>query len=396
MINYEYEISDNEHLFDKIINLTASIENNILQTNLYTSFIDKDYPDNCENTILMINNTNKQLNQNAKLLDSIMNLTNNALSSEIVKSYREINKDLNTFSDTIPNQNSTFIKLNFERLSYLTGKFHSFYELNKSELKSKIEIISKKMINTIKYAGYLTFLQFIILLVYLIFIYRSIYKSFQFLMQSTNKVISGDYDFKAPDKIYNNEMGRLITLYSKMIQTLKDSHDATELRKWLRIGENELYSSITNKNSIPNYSIAVLSQICKYVSASCGAYYTYEPNEGLLYLSAAYALDDKSTKIKFRLEESLIGESVLKKEVKIIKDIPNDYIKIQSSLGSTAPRNLIIIPVYYDDQLLCAIEIAKYNDITNIEHEFLNSAQNIIANSFITNWNNEIKAKWNI
>lgn len=394
MVNYHYDISESEQLYDLIINDATKIEKNILLSNLFYDYINKG--DTADYSLKNISEYNTDIYKIKRELDSLFKSEEHTTSKGLNNSYIQLSNDILSFIDTIENGNISIIKLNNERLNFIGSEFNTFYEYVKYEKISKVRLIGANTINTIKYAGFLTFIQFIILLIYLIVIYRSIYKSFHYLLNSTNRVILGDFDFSPPDKIYNNEMGRLIKLYSKMIQTLKDSHDATELRKWLRIGENELYSRITNKNSISIYSNAVLSQICKYVSASCGAYYTYEPNEGLLYLSATYALDDKSTKIKFKLEESIIGESVLKKEVKIIKDIPVDYIKIQSSLGSTPPRNLIIIPVYYDEQLLCAIEIAKYNDITDIELEFLHSAQNIIANSFITNWNNEIKEKWNI
>jgi CheY-like chemotaxis protein len=51
--------------------------------------------------------------------------------------------------------------------------------------------------------------------------------------------------------------------------------------------------------------------------------------------------------------------------------IYQDYIKINSGLGSTAPRNIIIYPFLYENNLKGVIEIGSAKEITEMEKQFL-------------------------
>ncbi len=397
----QIEIISNDN---KIDSLTASlniIEKNILLTNFYSNHFSANLSDSlnieiCKDRFII---SNSEIESQFININNILKAVNPSLLSHnkdlkyFLIEFETYIKSLKTHNELF---NSEFYKLDYNASLELSQKIDSFTRISDILIRRNIKELAVKSSYYFDISGILTFIQFLILIVYLSVIYRSIYKSFQYLMESANQIINGNLDLSPPKVIYNNEMGVLLKIFNKMILHLQENQETINVRRWIRIGENNLYETVTNKSTISNYTNSVLSQLCHYISASCGAFYTYEPIDKYLHLSASYALIDANLRKSVKLEETILGEAVLNKDISIINNIPEGYIKIESSLGNTMPKNLLIIPIYYDEQLLAAIEIAKYNEISDIEKEYLTIAQKIIANTFLSNWNKEIKESWNI
>src|SRR3990172_1496644 len=87
----------------------------------------------------------------------------------------------------------------------------------------------------------------------------------------------------------------------------------------------------------------IISYLCVRLDAKIGALYLARDNN-LLQLAGSYAY----TKIKipadqFKFGEGMIGQVALAKKSIVIRDIPDDYIKITSGLGEAVPHNILVI-----------------------------------------------------
>ena len=74
-----------------------------------------------------------------------------------------------------------------------------------------------------------------------------------------------------------------------------------------------------------------------------------------LSLLATYASHGESEHGK-RLEmgQGLLGQCAITKQKILLENVPPDYIRISSGLGSASPRNLLVLPVVFEGQVLAS------------------------------------------
>ena len=71
---------------------------------------------------------------------------------------------------------------------------------------------------------------------------------------------------------------------------------------------------------------------------------TKEPSQ--LSLLASYAHRGQSAiGSQFGLGEGLVGQCALEKQKILLTNVPPDYIRISSGLGSAPPHNILVLPV---------------------------------------------------
>ena len=63
----------------------------------------------------------------------------------------------------------------------------------------------------------------------------------------------------------------------------------------------------------------------------------------------------------------------------LFTDIPEDYIKIQSGLGNSRPKNIIIIPLIQDNAVRGIIELGAAREFSNLDKEFLRLISETLA-----------------
>jgi signal transduction histidine kinase/ActR/RegA family two-component response regulator len=63
----------------------------------------------------------------------------------------------------------------------------------------------------------------------------------------------------------------------------------------------------------------------------------------------------------------------------LITAAPPDYIRVSSGLGSAAPKNVIVLPVLFEGQVLGVIELASVNEFTLVHHDLLEQLKETIG-----------------
>ena len=97
---------------------------------------------------------------------------------------------------------------------------------------------------------------------------------------------------------------------------------------------------------------------------------------------AAYAYSDNHKEIEgFYMGEGLVGQCALEKQTILLNQVPNDYINIRSGTGEGSPRNIIILPVQFEEEVLAVIEIASFGSFNSSQVKLL---EEIISSIGIT------------
>ena len=80
---------------------------------------------------------------------------------------------------------------------------------------------------------------------------------------------------------------------------------------------------------------------------------------GELALIASYGYKKrKNVSNRFKPGEGLVGQAALEKKPILITEPPDDYIQVASGLGEAPPRNIIVLPVLFEEQVLGVMELA--------------------------------------
>lgn len=155
---------------------------------------------------------------------------------------------------------------------------------------------------------------------------------------------------------------------------------------WLKTGQMQLNQKLSGEQDMMALAKNVITFLSTYLKAQVGAFYLLEKrkkatgelesknlNENIrLMLIASYAYTQrKGLPTEFKLGEGLVGQAALEQQSILVNDVPKDYIHIQSGLGETIPKNILVMPFLYEKEVKGIIEIGALHTFTDIQLEFL-------------------------
>ncbi|MBN1994645.1 MAG: response regulator [Anaerolineae bacterium] len=147
---------------------------------------------------------------------------------------------------------------------------------------------------------------------------------------------------------------------------------------WQNTGQALLNEKMQGEQDVSMLANNVIQQLCKYIKAPVGTLYVLEDN--LLKLAGSYAYTrPKKRPAQFQIGESLVGQAALEKQPIVISDVADNYIAVTSSLGEMPPRNLLVAPSVYNEQVVGVVEIGALTEFTPAQLEFIETTLANIA-----------------
>jgi CheY-like chemotaxis protein len=121
----------------------------------------------------------------------------------------------------------------------------------------------------------------------------------------------------------------------------------TEVRGYAWINEGHSEVSRRALGDLPPHEIASaqLATLAQYLRAEIGAVYRIDGER--VRRVASYALDGEAPE-QFRLGEGLVGQTARDGKPVAVRDLPSDYLKVRSALGSAPPRLALLSPLTAD------------------------------------------------
>jgi CheY-like chemotaxis protein/HAMP domain-containing protein len=178
----------------------------------------------------------------------------------------------------------------------------------------------------------------------------------------------GDYNQVVNIRSKQDTLGIALDRMKTNLQTL--SHE-NEIRTWLLTGNSEMNDSLRGEKDVKEMAALVITQLVNYLKAQIGAIYIKE--NGSYILTGSYAFRERKNNISsFREGEGLVGQAALEKKPIIFSEIPGDYVRISSGLGNAIPKNIIVYPFLYDQEVKGVIEIGTAGNITELDMQLLN------------------------
>lgn len=103
----------------------------------------------------------------------------------------------------------------------------------------------------------------------------------------------------------------------------------------------------------------LLAKLSDELQASIGVIFIAKGKK-FQFLSG-FALSVEETPADFKSGENLNGQVAASKEALIIREIPEEYFYIESGLGKSKPKTMIIAPILHRNTTIGIIEIATFN-----------------------------------
>jgi hypothetical protein len=168
-----------------------------------------------------------------------------------------------------------------------------------------------------------------------------------------------------------------VKLAEERRKQLELAKQSDEEQTWLKTNVAELSRLLQGQRNLGEAASLILRRVCPLIEAQQGVLYWFDRNSIPLTLErlSDYATQDSAQlKPRLQLGEGLIGQCAIDKSPILLSDIPSDYVRIGSGLGSTAPRYLIVLPILFETQVVAVIELASLEPFSELSVQFLNEA----------------------
>jgi HAMP domain-containing protein/CheY-like chemotaxis protein/signal transduction histidine kinase len=161
---------------------------------------------------------------------------------------------------------------------------------------------------------------------------------------------------------------------NQMILNLRETTQRNAEQDWLNSNLARFGGLLQGQRDLGAVSRLIMSELTPLVSAHHGAFFLAESDgdDTIYRLIATYGYKErKKVANKFKPGEGLVGQAALERERILVTDPPGDYIRITSALGESPPRNIIVLPVLFEDQSMAVIELAAFHEFTDVQLAFL-------------------------
>ncbi len=170
----------------------------------------------------------------------------------------------------------------------------------------------------------------------------------------------------------SGEVAELKDNINTMIDNLRLTTDRNTEQDWLKTNLARFTSMLQGQRELSTVGRMLLSELAPLVNAQQGVLYQMESEEGgRLSLLSSFANMEDGHPQRIQVGEGLVGQCALDKRRMLVADLPEATVPIRSGLFEAIPRNVIVLPVLFEDRVKAVIELASLNAFTTSHLAFL-------------------------
>ncbi|MCU1291290.1 MAG: sensor hybrid histidine kinase [Bryobacterales bacterium] len=170
------------------------------------------------------------------------------------------------------------------------------------------------------------------------------------------------------------EVAALKDNVNEMIGNLAETTRKNTDQDWLKTNIAKFTRMVQGQRDLLTVAELLLSELAPLVSAQRATFYISDSSNDkpVLKFMAGYAYDDCATLPKqFTIGQGLVGQCAKEKQRILVRDVPKDYIRINSSLGSATPVSIVVLPVLFEREVKAVVELASFQRLSDIHLAFL-------------------------
>jgi signal transduction histidine kinase/DNA-binding response OmpR family regulator/HAMP domain-containing protein len=170
------------------------------------------------------------------------------------------------------------------------------------------------------------------------------------------------------------EVAALKDTINEMIRNLKDTTQKNTETDWLKTNLAKFSRMLQGQKDLNTVGRLILSELAPVVSAQHAVFYIFDTSAETPHLTllASYASQGQSSVGRqVALGEGLVGQCALERQKVLLANVPPDYIRISSGLGSAPPKNILVLPVVFEGQVKGVLELASFERFNPTHQAFL-------------------------
>ncbi|MGC2081729.1 MAG: HAMP domain-containing protein, partial [Bradyrhizobium sp.] len=169
------------------------------------------------------------------------------------------------------------------------------------------------------------------------------------------------------------EVAELKDNINTMITNLRLTTDLNTEQDWLKTNLAKFTNMLQGQRDLTTVGRLLLTELTPLVNAHRGVIYQVENEYSpQLQLLASYADDGIYPHRQLvQFGEGLVGQCAADKRQRLVGDIPSDAVPVGSALVRMLPKNLVVLPVLFENQVKAVIELASLSAFTTSQMNFL-------------------------
>lgn len=281
--------------------------------------------------------------------------------------------------DVIENKGSAILK-NIEKY---TREMRYYSIENATSYQTSVQNVMLKIQNAFIH---ITLIVVILSIIISIIVLKSISDQLKRIYLFASNISKGNFKTtKFIDIKSNDQIGKLAKSLNEMKISLQKAYRENEKQNWIKNGQNKFYEKIRGIQNEDKLAQIIINFTTNYIEGQAGAFYRYEPKKQELILSRCYAYPiEDLNEHNLIMGSGYVGQAGLEKKQILIRNVPENYMKIKSALGQMKPKNIIAIPLLFEDELYGVIEILTMKYIENKHIEFLQNIAESIAIAIVS------------
>ena len=183
----------------------------------------------------------------------------------------------------------------------------------------------------------------------------------------------------------SGEVAELKDNINTMIDNLRLTTDRNTEQDWLKTNLARFTGMLQGQRELTTVGRLLLSELAPLVNAQQGVLYQMEAEApGSMMLLSSFADSPEGHQETVKVGEGLVGQCALEKRRMLVTDLPANTTPVRSGLFKAVPRNVIVLPILFEDRVKAVIELASLNAFTTSHLAFLEqltSSIGIVLNS---------------
>ncbi len=190
-------------------------------------------------------------------------------------------------------------------------------------------------------------------------------------------IVEGKTDVAVPCITYGNELGAM----ARSIDVLRGNAIDRENVRWVKAGKERIAAVLIGVESLAEFARVLLAELAPLTNAQVGVLFVKDANALTYKLKGSWGYRERKELLtEFSAGEGLIGQTVLEGTPIRITDIPSDYIRVSSALGSAPPRFVETFPVHgIGKDVISVIELAGFTDFSASQRALIDEVLPIVA-----------------
>ncbi|HMC48694.1 MAG TPA: CHASE3 domain-containing protein, partial [Caballeronia sp.] len=168
------------------------------------------------------------------------------------------------------------------------------------------------------------------------------------------------------------ELTNLSATYDRALRAQTEHTEILQQQAWLRTGQSLLAESAAGQQALPQLSRAMLEFLAQYLGVVVAAIYVRDETSTLSRVAAyGFSRENEERPQSFAGAETLVGQAATDGRLIAIDNIPDNYLKVTSGLGTSAPKSVVMAPIENGGTVNGVVELGFMKPVSARDIEFL-------------------------